>query len=151
MIFVHFCVLKFPAIADRAWDLEGKQVGTVAAGRIGYRVLQRLKPFDVGLHYYDIFRLSKEQEESLGAKYYDSVEEMVPNLDVITINCPLHGGTEYLFDRKMLEKCKPGAFIVNTARGKIVDEYALADAIDSGHIGGYAGDVWVCILFFVSR
>merc|ERR1712156_464674 len=64
------------------------------------------------------------------------------SLDVITINCPLHGGTEYLFDRKMLEKCKPGAFIVNTARGKIVDEYALADAVDSGHIGGYAGDVW---------
>jgi len=129
-------------IADRAWDLEGKQVGTVAAGRIGYRVLQRLKPFDVGLHYYDFARLSAEQENALGVTYHKSVEEMVPHLDVITINCPLHGGTEYLFDRKMLEKCKPGAFIVNTARGKIVDEHALADAVDSGHIGGYAGDVW---------
>jgi len=130
------------AIADRAWDLEGKQVGTIAAGRIGYRVLQRLKPFDVGLHYTDYQRLTKEQEDSLGVTYHESVEAMVPKLDVITINCPLHGGTEYLFDRKMLEKCKPGAFIVNTARGKIVDENALADAVDSGHIGGYAGDVW---------
>merc|ERR1719273_1006579 len=130
------------AIADRAWDIEGKQIGTVAAGRIGYRVMQRLKAFDVGLHYYDYQRLSEEQEMTLGCKYHESVEEMVPHLDVITINCPLHGGTEYLFDRKMLEQCKPGAFIVNTARGKIVDEYALADAVDSGHIGGYAGDVW---------
>jgi formate dehydrogenase len=129
-------------IADRAWDLEGKQVGTVAAGRIGYRVMQRLKPFDVGLHYYDYARLSADQEKALGCTFHESVEEMVPHLDVITINCPLHGGTEYLFDRKMLEKCKPGAFIVNTARGKIVDENALADAVDSGHIGGYAGDVW---------
>jgi len=130
------------AIADRAWDLEGKQVGTIAAGRIGYRVLQRLKAFDVGLHYTDYQKLSAAQEEALGVTYHESVEAMVPLLDVITINCPLHGGTEYLFDRKMLEKCKPGAFIVNTARGKIVDEYALADAVDSGHIGGYAGDVW---------
>mmetsp|Transcript_3785 Transcript_3785/g.6435 ORF Transcript_3785/g.6435 Transcript_3785/m.6435 type:complete len:404 (+) Transcript_3785:41-1252(+) len=130
------------AIADRAWDLEGKQVGTVAAGRIGYRVLQRLKAFDCGLHYYDIQRLTTEQEQSLGVTFHDTVEAMVPELDVITINCPLHGGTEYLFDRKMLERCKPGAFIVNTARGKIVDENALADAVDSGHIGGYAGDVW---------
>ena len=134
--------MKFLAIADRAWDLEGKQVGTVAAGRIGHRVLQRLKPFDVGLHYYDYARLSPEEEKALGCTYHESVEAMVPHLDVITIHCPLHGGTEYLFDRKMLEKCKSGAFIVNCARGKIVDEYALADAVDSGHIGGYAGDVW---------
>jgi len=130
------------AIADRAWDLEGKQVGTVAAGRIGHRVLKRLKPFDCKLHYTDYARLSQEEESNLGVTYHESVEAMVPNLDVITINCPLHGGTEYLFDRKMLERCKPGAFIVNTARGKIVDEQALADAVDSGHIGGYAGDVW---------
>eukprot|EP01083_Nonionella_stella_P225816 802516_1 len=130
------------AIADRAWDLEGKNVGTIAAGRIGYRVMQRLKPFDVRLNYYDIHRLSLDQEAALGCKYYDSVDEMIPNLDVITLNCPLHGGTEYMVDRKFLEKCKPGAFIVNTARGKLVDENALADAVNSGHIGGYAGDVW---------
>ena len=83
--------------------------------------------------------------------YYEKVEDMVPKLDVITINCPLHGGTEYLFNRKMLEKCKPGAFIVNTARGKIVDENALADAVDSGHIGGYAGDVWFRVSLFSEK
>lgn len=130
------------AIADRAWDLEGKQVGVVGAGRIGRRVMQRLKPFDVGLHYYDYQRLETAVEVQLGCKYHPCVEDMVPHLDVISLHCPLHGGTEHMFDRKMLEKCKPGAFIVNTARGKLIDEYALADAVESGHIGGYAGDVW---------
>eukprot|EP01084_Bolivina_argentea_P121143 214726_1 len=130
------------AIADRAWDIENKKIGTVAAGRIGYRVLQRLKPFDCDLHYTDYNRLSKEQENALNVTYHESVEAMVPELDVINISCPLHPGTEHMFDRKMLEKCKDGAFIVNTARGKIMDAEALADALDSGKIGGYAGDVW---------
>jgi lactate dehydrogenase-like 2-hydroxyacid dehydrogenase len=65
------------AIADRAYDLEGKSVGTVAAGRIGYRVLQRLKPFDVKLHYYDKYRLSPVQEQELNVTYHDSVESLV--------------------------------------------------------------------------
>ena len=67
---------------------------------------------------------------------------MLPKCDVVTINCPLTTETDNLFDRKMIEKCKPGAFIVNTARGKIVNAEAMADAVDSGFIGGYAGDVW---------
>jgi len=129
-------------IADRAFDLENKHVGTVAAGRIGYRVLQRLKPFDVKLHYTDKIKLKAEQEKALGVAYHATVEEMVPHCDVITINCPLHPETDNLFDRKLLEKCKPGVYIVNTARGKIVNAEALAEAIDSGHVAGYAGDVW---------
>lgn len=128
--------------ADRAYDLENKHVGTVAAGRIGYRVLQRLKPFDVHLHYCDTIRLSEEQEKELGVKYHASVEDMVKECDVITINCPLHPQTEHLFNEKLLSQCKPGAWIVNTARGKIVDKEALVKAVDSGHISGYAGDVW---------
>lgn len=130
------------AIADRAFDLESKHVGTVAAGRIGYRVLQRLKPFDVNLHYYDKIRLNDNQEKALNVKYHETVESMVPHCDVITINCPLHPETENLFDRKMLEKCKKGVYIVNTARGKIVNTDALVEAVESGHVGGYAGDVW---------
>jgi len=129
-------------IADRAFDLENKHVGTVAAGRIGYRVLERLKPFDVKLHYADTIRLKPQQEEALGVKYHATVQDMVPHCDVITINCPLHPQTENLFDRKMLEKCKRGVYIVNTARGKIVNAEALADAVESGHVAGYAGDVW---------
>lgn len=128
--------------ADRAWDLEGKSVGSVAAGRIGYRVLKRLKPFDCKLHYCDTIRLSPEQERDLNVTYHKSVEDMVQHCDVITINCPLHPKTEHLFNAELLAKCKPGVFIVNTARGKIVDAEALAAAVDSGHVGGYAGDVW---------
>jgi len=129
-------------IADKAWDLEGKHVGTVAAGRIGYRVLQRLKPFDVKLHYYDIKRLPAEQEKELGATYHKSVEDMVKVCDVVTINSPLHKDTEDLFNAQLIAKMKKGSYLVNTARGKIVNTNALVEAIKSGHIEGYAGDVW---------
>jgi len=130
------------AIADRAWDLEGKSVGTVAAGRIGLRVLQRLKPFDVKLHYYDKFRLKPEVEKELNATYHPNVESLVKACDVVTINCPLHPETENLFDAKMLALMKKGSYIVNTARGKIVNTNDLVAAVKSGHIAGYAGDVW---------
>jgi formate dehydrogenase len=133
---------EIAAIADRAWDLEGKHVGTVAAGRIGHRVLQRLKPFDVHLHYYDIKRLPAEEEKALGVTYHKSVEDLVKVCDVVTINTPLHPGTADLFNAQMIAKMKKGSYIVNTARGKIVNTQALVEAVKSGHIEGYAGDVW---------
>ncbi|CAF1205258.1 unnamed protein product [Adineta steineri] len=129
-------------IADKAYDLENKHVGTVAAGRIGLRVLQRLKPFDVHLHYYDKFRLDKSIEKELNVTYHSSVESLAKVCDVVTINCPLHPETEHMFDKKMLSLMKKGSYIVNTARGKIMDRDALVDAIKSNHIEGYAGDVW---------
>jgi len=132
------------AIADRAWDLEGKHVGTVAAGRIGLRVLQRLKPFDVHLHYCEKpqFRLPESVEKELNVKYHPNVESLVKECDVVTINCPLHSETERLFNAKLIAKMKKGSYLVNTARGKIVDTDALVEAVESGHIEGYAGDVW---------
>jgi formate dehydrogenase len=132
-------------IADcvsRSYDLEGMQVGTVAAGRIGSAVLSRLKPFDVGLHYTDRHRLPVEIEEELGVTYHESAESMVPVCDVVTINAPLHPETEHLFDAEMIAKMKRGAYIVNTARGKICDRDAVARALESGQLAGYAGDVW---------
>jgi len=129
-------------IANRAWDLEGKSVGSIAAGRIGYRVLKRLKPFDVKLHYTDTIRLSRELEQDLNVTFHENAESLVKECDIITINCPLHPKTEKMFNRQLIAKCKPGVFIVNTARGKIVDAEAMADAVASGHVGGYAGDVW---------
>lgn len=133
---------KIANIADKAWDLEGKSVGTIAAGRIGYRVMQRLKPFDVKLHYTDKFRLPPWQEQELGVKYHEDAESLVKECDIVTINCPLHPETEHMFDKALIAKMKPGAFLVNTARGKIVETSALVDAVNSGHIEGYAGDVW---------
>ena len=132
-------------IADcvsREYDLEGMQVGTVAAGRIGSAVLRRLKPFEVGLHYFDRHRLPADVEQELGVTYHPDVESMVGVCDVITINAPLHPETEHLFDDELIGKMKRGAYLVNTARGKICDRDAVARALESGQLAGYAGDVW---------
>jgi formate dehydrogenase len=132
-------------IADcvsRSYDLEGMQVGTVAAGRIGSAVLRRLKPFEVGLHYTDRHRLPAEVEQELGVSFHDSVESLVAACDVVTINAPLHPETENLFDAQLLSKMKRGSYLINTARGKICDRDAVAAACESGQLAGYAGDVW---------
>jgi len=128
--------------AARSYDVEGMHVGTVAAGRIGSAVLRRLKPFDMHLHYYDRHRLPAEVERELGVTWHGSVEEMVAVCDVVTINCPLHPETENLFDSAMIGRMKRGAYLVNTARGKIADRDAVAAALESGQLAGYAGDVW---------
>jgi formate dehydrogenase len=132
-------------IADcvaRSYDVEGMQVGTVAAGRIGTAVLRRLAPFDVGLHYTDRHRLPAEVEQELGLTFHESAEAMVGVCDVVTINAPLHPETEHLFDDAMLARMKRGAYLVNTARGKICDRDAIVRGLESGQLAGYAGDVW---------
>ncbi len=132
-------------IADcsaRAYDLEGMQVGTVAAGRIGSAVLRRLKPFEVGLHYTDRHRLPEEVEQELGLTFHEDAESLVQVCDVVTINAPLHPETENLFDEALLAKMKRGSYLINTARGKICDRDAVARACESGQLAGYAGDVW---------
>jgi len=128
--------------AARSYDIEGMHVGTVAAGRIGSAVLRRLKPFDVHLHYTDRYRLPLEVEQELGATFHESAADMVPHCDVVTINAPLHPETENLFDEAMIARMKRGAYLVNTARGKIVNRDAVAAALSDGHLAGYAGDVW---------
>lgn len=128
--------------AARSYDLEGMHVGTIAAGRIGLAVLRRLKPFDVHLHYTERHRLPKELEDELNLTYHESVESMVRVCDVVTINCPLHPGTQEMFNQDMISKMKRGAYIINTARGKICDPTAIAEALAGGQLAGYAGDVW---------
>jgi formate dehydrogenase len=132
-------------IADavsRSYDLEAMQVGTVAAGRIGLRVLRLLKPFDVGLHYIDRHRLPEAVEKELNLTYHANLESLAKVCDVVTLNCPLHPETEHMINEKTLKFFKRGAYIVNTARGKLVDADALVRAVESGQIAGYAGDVW---------
>jgi formate dehydrogenase len=128
--------------AARSYDIEGMHIGTVAAGRIGSAVLKRLKPFDVHLHYTDRYRLSPDVERELGATWHESAADMVPHCDVVTINAPLHPETENLFDEAMIARMKRGAYLVNTARGKIVNRDAVARALQNGQLAGYAGDVW---------
>jgi formate dehydrogenase len=132
-------------IADcvaRSYDVEGMVVGTVAAGRIGTAVLRRLKPFDMKLHYTDRHRLPESVEKELGVTYHPNVESMIRVCDVVTINCPLYPETEHLFNDKLIAQMKRGAYIVNTARGKICDRDAIVRALESGQLAGYAGDVW---------
>ena len=128
-------------IAAQSHDIEGKVVGIVGAGRIGQRTAIRLKPFDVELLYYDNRRLSTVEEQVLGMRYVP-LDALVARCDAITINCPLTPETDGLFDARRLQAMKPGAWLVNTARGKIVDTDALVEVLESGHLAGYAGDVW---------
>jgi len=132
-------------IADcvaRSYDLEGMNVGTVAAGRIGTAVLRRLKPFAVKLHYTDRHRLPDVLEKELDLTFHPTAESLVRVCDVVTINAPLHPETEGLFNDALISKMKRGAYLVNTARGKICDRDAIVRALKSGQLAGYAGDVW---------
>ena len=132
-------------IADavkRSYDVEGMNIGTVAAGRIGLDALRKLKAFDVHLHYFDRHRLPSDVEKELNLKFHETVESLVGVCDVVTINCPLHPETENLFDKELISKMKKGAYIINTARGKICNREAIVEALKSGHLSGYAGDVW---------
>lgn len=132
-------------IADcvaRSYDVEGMHVGTVAAGRIGLAVLKRLKPFDMHLHYTDRHRLPEAVEKELGLTWHPNREEMYKVCDVVTLNCPLHPETEHMINDETLKLFKRGAYLVNTARGKLCDRDAIVRALESGQIAGYAGDVW---------
>jgi len=132
-------------IADavsRSYDVEGMHVGTVASGRIGLAVLRRMHPFDCKLHYTDRHRLPEAVEKELNLTYHADVESMVKVCDVVTINCPLHPGTEHMFNKELVYNMKRGSYIVNTARGKICDRDVIAQALEDGQLAGYAGDVW---------
>ncbi len=127
---------------ERSYDVEGMHVGTVAAGRIGLAVLRRLAPFDVHLHYLDKHRLPAEVEAELNLTYHPTVRDMVPHLDVVTVNAPLHPETRGLFDDELIGTMKRGAYLINTARALICDRDAVVRALQSGQLAGYAGDVW---------
>ncbi|UKZ72914.1 hypothetical protein TrVFT333_000551 [Trichoderma virens FT-333] len=131
------------AVAKQEYDLEGKVVGTVAVGRIGERVLRRLKPFGCKeLLYFDYQGLSPEVEAEIGCRRVDTLEEMLAQCDVVTINCPLHEKTQGLFNKELISKMKKGSYLVNTARGAIVVKEDVAEALRTGHLAGYGGDVW---------
>lgn len=128
--------------ASKAYDLEGFDVGVLAAGRIGRAVLERLHPFDVRLHYFDNHRLPKEYEQKYNITYHSSAQELAKNVDVLSIHAPLHPQTYHLFDENLINSMRRGSYIVNTARAEIVKRDAIVSALESGQLAGYAGDVW---------
>jgi formate dehydrogenase len=132
-------------IADcvaHAYDLEGMDVGVIAAGRIGQAVLRRLAPFDVRLCYTDTRRLPEKLEQQLGVIYHPDAASLVRAVDVVSIHAPLHPQTYHLFDEKLLASMRHGSYIVNTARAEICVRDAIVAALNSGQLAGYAGDVW---------
>jgi formate dehydrogenase len=136
-------LLHLLCTARNAFDLEGKVIGTIGAGRIGYRVLQRLKPFDPKeLLYYDYAPLPEAAAQSIGARRVEDLKDFVSQCDIVTVNAPLHEGTVGLVNADLLKHFKKGAWLVNTARGAICDKDAVAEAVKSGQLRGYAGDVW---------
>jgi formate dehydrogenase len=132
-------------IADcvaRAYDLEGMDVGVIAAGRIGRAVLERLKPFGVHLHYFDVHRLASDVEKDLNVTYHRDVESLARSVDVVSIHSPLIAQTHHMFNEKLLKSMRRGSYIVNTARAEETDQRAIVAALESGQLAGYAGDVW---------
>ncbi|MGA7132828.1 MAG: NAD-dependent formate dehydrogenase [Mycobacterium sp.] len=127
---------------ERAYDLEGMDVGVIAAGRIGRAVLRRLAPFDVTLHYTDTHRLSPEVEQQLNVTYHAGVESLVHSVDVVSVHSPLYKDTRAMFDEKLIASMRRGSYIVNTARAEETVPEAIAAALRTGQLAGYAGDVW---------
>jgi formate dehydrogenase len=127
---------------ERAYDLEGMDVGVIAAGRIGRAVLRRLAPFDVHLHYTDTHRLAPEVEQQLNVTYHAGVESLVRSVDVVSVHSPLYEDTRAMFDEKLIASMRRGSYIVNTARAEETVPEAIAAALRSGQLAGYAGDVW---------
>lgn len=128
--------------AARSYDVEAMNIGTVAAGRIGLRVLRLMHPFGTKLHYMDRHRLPDSIEKELNLTYHSSLQSLAEVCDVVTLNCPLHPETEHMINADTLEWFKRGAYLVNTARGKLCDRDAIVRALESGQLAGYAGDVW---------
>lgn len=130
-------------VAKQSYDIEGKVISTVGVGRIGRRVLERLKAFNPKeLLYYDYQPLSPDVENMIGCRRVENLEEMLAQSDIVTINAPLHESTRGLFNKDLISKMKKGAYLVNTARGAIAVKEDVAEAVKSGHLAGYGGDVW---------
>lgn len=124
-------------VGNDAYELQHKTIGIFGFGRIGQLVAERLAPFNVTIQHYDPIN-QKDNEHSKFLKF----DELVKTSDAITIHAPLTPETDNLFDSDVLAKMKDGSFLVNTARGKIVNTDALVKALEDKHIQGYAGDVW---------
>ncbi len=123
-------------------ELEGKTVGIVGLGRIGKKVARRLHGFDARVQYYDIARLTEDEEDALGVRFV-LFEELLRTSDIVTLHVPLTDTTRGLMSTREFATMKPGAVFINTCRGPVVDEPALQKALTSGHLAGAGLDVMV--------
>jgi glyoxylate reductase len=122
--------------------IGGKRLGILGMGRIGQAVARRAQAFGMQIHYHNRKRLRPEVEEPLDATFWESLDQMVARMDVISINCPHTPSTFHLMNARRLKLMKPGAVIVNTSRGEVIDENALTRGLRAGEIGGAGLDVF---------
>jgi len=122
--------------------ISHKRLGIVGMGRIGSAVARRAKAFGLQIHYHNRRHVSPELEEELEATYWDSLDQMLARMDIISVNCPHTPATYHLLSSRRLKLLKPEAYIVNTARGEVIDENALARMIEAGELAGAGLDVF---------
>ncbi|HRN83752.1 MAG TPA: D-glycerate dehydrogenase [Hyphomicrobium sp.] len=120
----------------------GKRLGIVGMGRIGQAVAQRAKAFGLQIHYHNRKRLPLALEEELEATYWESLDQMLSRMDIVSVNCPHTPATYHLLSARRLKLLKPSSYIVNTARGEVIDENELARLIEAGSIAGAGLDVY---------
>ena len=126
-------------LGHRIW---GKRLGIIGMGRIGQAVASRAKAFGMSIHYHNRKRVSQESEETLEATFWESLDQMIARMDVISVHCPHTPATYHLLSARRLKLMKNDSYLVNTARGEIVDENALIGLLESGEIGGAGLDVF---------
>ncbi len=122
--------------------INGKRLGIVGMGRIGTAVARRARAFGMQIHYHNRRRVAAEIEEELEATYWESLDQMLARMDVISIHCPHTPGTYHLLSARRLKLVRPTAYIVNTARGEVIDENALARMLEAGEVAGAGLDVF---------
>jgi glyoxylate reductase len=120
----------------------GKRLGIIGMGRIGQAVARRAKAFGLQIHYHNRKPVHPSIEEQLEATYWESLDQMLARVDIVSVNCPHTPGTYHLLSARRLKLLKPHAIIVNTARGEIIDENALARMLEAGELGGVGLDVF---------
>lgn len=122
--------------------LTGKRLGVVGMGRIGQAVARRARGFGLSIHYHNRNRLPQEIEEELEATYWDSLDQMLARMDVVSTNCPRTPATYHLINARRLALMKRDAILINTSRGEVIDEFALSIALKQENLGGAGLDVF---------
>jgi glyoxylate reductase len=126
-------------LGHRIW---GKRLGIIGMGRIGTAVARRARAFGLSIHYHNRSKVMLETEQELEATYWESLDQMLARMDIISVNCPHTPATYHLLSARRLKLLRPHCYIVNTARGEVIDENALARGLQSGEIAGAGLDVF---------
>jgi glyoxylate reductase len=122
--------------------LGGKRLGIVGMGRIGTALARRAKSFGLSIHYHNRHKVAPATEDALEATYWESLDQMLARMDIISVNCPSTPATFHLLSARRLALMQPSAYLVNTARGDIIDEDALVKMLDGGKLAGAGLDVF---------